>query len=51
MTARPESRDFSKFWMPDQVRHDELGTFYETIKINAFFLRVYIKNSITQRLE
>jgi uncharacterized protein YcsI (UPF0317 family) len=21
------------FWMPDQVRHDELGTFYETIKV------------------
>jgi hypothetical protein len=21
------------FWMPDQVRHDDLRTFYETIKI------------------
>jgi len=20
------------FWMPDQVRHDESGTFYESIK-------------------
>ena len=24
---RPESNDFSMFWMPDQVRHDELGLF------------------------
>ncbi len=38
---KPESSDFSTFWMPvedpvssgDQVRHDELGTFYETIKL------------------
>jgi hypothetical protein len=22
---KPESSDFSMFWMPDQVRHDELG--------------------------
>jgi len=22
------------FWMSDQVRHDESGTFYETININ-----------------
>jgi len=22
---RPESSDFSMFWMQDQVRHDELG--------------------------
>jgi hypothetical protein len=33
MTGRPESSDFSMFWMPDQVRHDELGTYYETIKL------------------
>jgi len=22
------------FWMPDQVRHDVFGTFYETINLN-----------------
>jgi hypothetical protein len=27
MTAKPESSDFSMFWMPDQVRHDECGLF------------------------
>jgi len=26
------SSNFGTFWMPDQVRHDELGTFYEIIK-------------------
>ena len=36
---RPESSIFNKFWMPDQVRHDELRTFYEIIKFNpAFFI-------------
>ncbi len=30
------SSKFNAFWMPDQVRHDDLGTFYEAIikKIN-----------------
>jgi hypothetical protein len=23
------------FWMPDQVRHDDLGTFYEAVKVDA----------------
>jgi len=23
------------FWMPDQVRHDESGTFYESITIDS----------------
>jgi len=23
------------FWMPDQVRHDESGTFYDFIKVEA----------------
>jgi len=27
----PESSDINKFWMPDQVRHDDFGTFYETV--------------------
>ena len=30
---KPESREFNRFWMPDQVRHDDSGTFYEIIKI------------------
>jgi len=30
----PESSKFNTFWMPDQVRHDGFGTFYEFIKIN-----------------
>ena len=25
-----ESSKINKFWIPDQVRHDEQGTFYET---------------------
>jgi hypothetical protein len=29
---QPESSNFNKFWMPDQVRHDGFGAFYETIK-------------------
>ncbi|MEA1946268.1 MAG: hypothetical protein U9N83_03075, partial [Thermodesulfobacteriota bacterium] len=31
---KPESSKFNGFWMPDQVRHDGFGTFYETININ-----------------
>jgi hypothetical protein len=31
MTAKPESSNFNKFWMPDQVRHDGVGTFYEAV--------------------
>ena len=30
----PESSNFNKFWMPDQVRHDGFGTFYENVKLN-----------------
>ena len=26
----PESSHYSKFWMPDQARHDENNSFYET---------------------
>jgi hypothetical protein len=29
----PESSDFNKFWMPDQVRHDAIATFYGAIKL------------------
>jgi hypothetical protein len=25
---KPESSDFSTFWMPDQVRHDEKNQFF-----------------------
>jgi hypothetical protein len=28
---RPESSEFNKFWMPDQVRHDGFETFYEHV--------------------
>jgi hypothetical protein len=34
MTAKPESSDFNMSWMPDQVRHDELGTFCEPGKFS-----------------
>jgi len=30
---KPESSKSNYFWMPDQVRHDGFGTFYETVKI------------------
>ena len=33
VTAKPESSNFNAFWMPDQVRHDGFGTFYEAINI------------------
>jgi len=29
---KPESSNFNMFWMPDQVRHDVFGTFYECTK-------------------
>ena len=35
MTAKPESSNFNYFWMPDQVRHDGFGTFYEAIKLKT----------------
>jgi len=28
---KPESSKFNYFWMPDQVRHDGFGTFYEIV--------------------
>jgi hypothetical protein len=31
----PESSKFNRFWMPDQARHDDYKTFYETIKLDA----------------
>ncbi len=31
----PESSDFNMFWMPDQVRHDDSRTFYETVKVQG----------------
>jgi len=37
---RPESSRFNAFWMPDQVRHDDFETFYETINVphdNCFY--------------
>ena len=33
---KPESSIFNTFWMPDQVRHDGFGTFYETVKYDLF---------------
>ena len=30
---KPESSKFNYFWMPDQVRHDGFGTFYEIVKV------------------
>ena len=33
---KPESSKFNYFWMPDQVRHDSFGTFYETINFDEF---------------
>jgi hypothetical protein len=30
---KPESSDFSTFWMPDQVRHDECGLFTRPSKL------------------
>jgi hypothetical protein len=30
------SSQFNVFWMPDQVRHDDLGTFCERIKTGVF---------------
>jgi hypothetical protein len=35
MEALALSSYFNVFWMPDQVRHDEPGTFYECINIGA----------------
>ena len=29
---------FSMFWVPDQVRHDGLGTYYETIQFVWYLL-------------
>ena len=37
---RRESCDFNTFWMPNQVRHDELGTFCETIIIGTWNLDI-----------
>jgi hypothetical protein len=34
---KPES---NYFWMPDQVRHDGFGTFYEYIKIEQISRRI-----------
>jgi len=30
---KPESSNFNMFWIPDQIRHDVSGTFYECIAI------------------
>ena len=30
---KPESSKFNYFWMPDQVRHDGFGTFYEIVMV------------------
>ncbi|MEA1949399.1 MAG: hypothetical protein U9N83_19130, partial [Thermodesulfobacteriota bacterium] len=38
---KPESSKFNYFWMPDQVRHDGFGTFYETVKLNS---AIYLSN-------
>ena len=32
---KPESRHFKGFWMPDQVRHDEPVTFYDSVKFEC----------------
>ncbi len=31
---KPESSKSNYFWMPDQVRHDGFGTFYEFINLS-----------------
>ncbi|MGB2928067.1 MAG: hypothetical protein WBB70_04050, partial [Desulfobacterales bacterium] len=41
---KPESSDFSMFWMPDQVRHDELRLFTKTSSLtdeNCTILRYF----------
>jgi hypothetical protein len=30
---KPESSKFNRFWMPDQVRHDDWRTFYEFVNV------------------
>jgi len=32
---KPESSNFSMFWMPDQVRHDEFGLFTESSSLDS----------------
>jgi hypothetical protein len=39
---KPESSNINTFWMPDQVRHDDLRTFYETIKFIINRFRVFV---------
>ena len=34
------SINFNMFWMPDQGRHDDLGTFYETITVQCSALGI-----------
>jgi len=29
---KPESSKFNKFWMQEQVRHDDFEAFYEIVK-------------------
>jgi hypothetical protein len=47
---RPESSDFSMFWMPDQVRHDEFGIFtdHENLEIKSFGFFQYRRKNLFQ---
>jgi hypothetical protein len=37
-SGKPESSQFNIFWMPDQVRHDDSWTFYETVNVGIWNL-------------
>ena len=48
---KPESSDFSMFWMPDQVRHDELGLFTKSSTFDfasSAFSKGLLKHKATQ---
>ncbi|MEA3417324.1 MAG: RsmD family RNA methyltransferase [Thermodesulfobacteriota bacterium] len=47
---KPESSKFNKVWMPDQVRHDVFGTFYDAIKSDkAAFNLIFIDPPYNRR--
>ena len=47
----PQSSKSNYFWMPDQVRHDGFGTFYELIDLQfSFFTAVHLFYDITKLL-
>ncbi len=48
MTDKPESSNFNKLWMPDQVRHDGVGTFYEAVIVK--FITFYEAVKLSTRI-